>query len=81
MFPGIRRFFVIGDTASLDQDGKPLPGVAQVAIQQGHYVGKVIANQRNRGDPPPRPFRYFDKGNMAVIGRGFRHSGNRDSRK
>jgi NADH:ubiquinone reductase (H+-translocating) len=62
--------FVIGDTASLDQDGKPLPGVAQVAMQEGRYVGKVIAN-RETGRPAPQPFRYFDKGNMAVIGRGF----------
>jgi len=36
---------VIGDTASLDQDGKPLPGVAQVAMQQGRYVGKLIRRQ------------------------------------
>ena len=62
--------FVIGDTASLDQDGKPLPGVAQVAMQEGHHVGKVIGNKET-GRPAPPPFRYFDKGNMAVIGRGF----------
>src|SRR5215469_8717892 len=68
--PGHPEVFVIGDTASLDQDGKPLPGVAQVAMQQGRYVGKVITN-RATGRPAPRPFRYFDKGNMAVIGRGF----------
>jgi NADH dehydrogenase len=68
--PGHPEVFVIGDTASLDQDGKPLPGVAQVALQQGRYVGKVIAN-RVRKQPRPAPFRYFDKGNMAVIGRGF----------
>jgi NADH:ubiquinone reductase (H+-translocating) len=68
--PGYPEVFVIGDTASLDQDGKPLPGVAQVAMQQGRYVGQVIAN-RMRKLPAPPPFRYFDKGNMAVIGRGF----------
>lgn len=68
--PGHPEVFVIGDTASLDQDGKPLPGVAQVAMQEGHYVGKVIAN-RETARPTPQPFRYFDKGNMAVIGRGF----------
>ena len=68
--PGHPDVFVIGDTASLDQDGKPLPGVAQVAMQEGHYVGKVIA-KRETGRTAPRPFRYFDKGNMAVIGRGF----------
>jgi NADH dehydrogenase FAD-containing subunit len=68
--PGHPEVFVIGDTGSLDQDGKPLPGVAQVAMQQGRYVGEVIAN-RVRRLPEPQPFRYFDKGNMAVIGRGF----------
>jgi NADH dehydrogenase len=68
--PGYPRVFVIGDTASLDQDGKPLPGVAQVAMQQGRYVGKVISS-RETGRSAPPPFRYFDKGNMAVIGRGF----------
>ena len=68
--PGHPEVFVIGDTASLDQDGKPLPGVAQVAIQEGQYVGKVIEN-REIGRSATRPFRYFDKGNMAVIGRGY----------
>src|SRR5262249_54452045 len=68
--PAHQEVFVIGDTSSLDQDGKPLPGVAQVAMQQGRYVGKVIANRLRRLPGPP-PFRYFDKGNMAVIGRGF----------
>lgn len=68
--PGHPEVFVIGDTASLDQDGKPLPGVAQVAMQEGHYVGTVIAC-RESGRPAPAPFRYFDKGNMAVIGRGY----------
>jgi NADH dehydrogenase FAD-containing subunit len=62
--------FVIGDTASLDQDGKPLPGVAQVAIQQGRYAGKYIARQVT-GQAQPEPFRYFDKGNLAVVGKGF----------
>jgi NADH:ubiquinone reductase (H+-translocating) len=64
------EIFVIGDTASLDQDGKLLPGVAQVAMQEGNYVGQVIASKEN-GQPAPPPFRYVDKGNMAVIGRGF----------
>jgi len=68
--PGHPDVFVVGDTASLDQDGKPLPGLVQVAMQQGHYVGKVIDN-RETGRTAPPPFRYFDKGNMAVIGRGF----------
>jgi NADH:ubiquinone reductase (H+-translocating) len=67
---GRPEVFVVGDTASLDQDGKPLPGVAQVAMQQGRYVGRLIG-RRIAGQSPPRPFRYFDKGNMAVIGRNF----------
>jgi len=68
--PGHPEIFVVGDTASLDQDGKPLPGVAQVAMQQGRYAGKLIA-RRITGQSPPAPFRYFDKGNMAVVGKGF----------
>src|ERR1700756_3381233 len=68
--PGHPEIFVVGDTASLDQDGKPLPGVAQVAIQGGHYAGKVIHN-RIVGKLTPGPFSYFDKGSMAVVGKGF----------
>jgi NADH dehydrogenase FAD-containing subunit len=68
--PGYPDIFVIGDTASLDQDGKPLPGVAQVAMQQGRYVGKLIRRQL-AGESRVKPFRYFDKGNMAVVGKGF----------
>jgi NADH dehydrogenase len=68
--PANPEIFVIGDTASLDQDGKPLPGVAQVAMQQGRYVGKLIG-RRIAGKNGQRPFRYFDKGNMAVVGKGF----------
>src|ERR1700723_2167341 len=61
---------VIGDTASLDQNGIPLPGVAQVAMQQGRYAAKLIRS-RIAGTPPPSPFSYFDKGTMAVVGKGF----------
>jgi NADH dehydrogenase len=68
--PGYPEIFVIGDTASLDQDGKPLPGVAQVAMQQGRHVGKLIC-RRVTGKNGLKPFRYFDKGNMAVVGKGF----------
>jgi NADH:ubiquinone reductase (H+-translocating) len=68
--PGHPDIFVIGDTASLDQDGHPLPGVAQVAMQQGRYAGTSI-HRRIVGKPAPPPFRYFDKGTMAVVGRGF----------
>jgi len=67
---GHSEIFVVGDTASFDQDGKPLPGVAQVAIQQGRYVGKVI-HKRITGGSLPNPFRYSDKGSMAVVGKGF----------
>ena len=68
--PGHPEIFVVGDTARLDQDGKPLPGVAQVAMQQGRYASRLIA-LRIAGEPAPPPFRYFDKGNMAVVGKGF----------
>jgi NADH dehydrogenase FAD-containing subunit len=68
--PGHPEIFVVGDTASLDQNGKPLPGVAQVAMQQGRYAGKLI-HRRVVGNPPPGPFSYFDKGSMAVVGKGF----------
>jgi NADH dehydrogenase FAD-containing subunit len=68
--PGHPEIFVIGDTASLDQDGKPLPGVAQVAMQQGRYAGRLI-HARIMGKPTSKPFRYFDKGTMAVVGKGY----------
>jgi NADH:ubiquinone reductase (H+-translocating) len=68
--PGHPEIFVVGDTASLQQDGKPLPGVAQVALQEGRYAGKLIY-RRVTGKSAAPPFRYFDKGNMAVVGRGF----------
>lgn len=68
--PGHPEIFVVGDTASLDQDGRPLPGVAQVAMQQGRYAGKLI-HGRLLSKSAPRPFRYFDKGSMAVVGKGF----------
>ena len=68
--PGHPEIFVVGDTSSLDQNGKPLPGVAQVAMQQGRYAGKLI-HSRVTGVSTPPPFHYFDKGNMAVVGKGF----------
>jgi NADH dehydrogenase len=68
--PGHPEIMVVGDTASLAQDGKPLPGVAQVAMQQGRYAGKLIRS-RITGSSSAGPFRYFDKGNMAVVGKGF----------
>jgi NADH dehydrogenase len=68
--PGHPDIFVVGDTASLDEKGKPLPGVAQVALQQGRYAGELI-HSRIVGGPAPKPFKYFDKGSLAVVGKGF----------
>src|SRR5437667_7698505 len=68
--PGHPNIFVIGDTASFTQDGKPLPGVAQVAIQQGQHVASVIAD-RVAGKQHPEAFHYVDKGNMATVGRYY----------
>jgi NADH dehydrogenase FAD-containing subunit len=68
--PGHPEIFVVGDTASFEENGKPLPGVAQVAMQQGRYAGKLI-HRRITGSKPPAPFSYFDKGTMAVVGKGF----------
>ena len=62
--------FVVGDTASLSQAGKPVPGVAQAALQQGAYVGRVIAS-RVRGRAAEPAFHYFNKGSMAVVGKDF----------
>jgi len=64
------EIFVIGDTASLEEKGKPLPGVAQVAIQQGRHAAKAI-HGRITGGSSPAPFSYFDKGTMAVVGKGY----------
>jgi len=67
--PGHPEIFVIGDTAAAPgRDGKPLPGVAPVAKQQGAYVGRVIAARAMAKAEPP-PFRYRSYGNLATIGR------------
>jgi NADH dehydrogenase len=66
---GHPEIFVIGDTALVKAaDGKPLPGIAPVAKQQGAYVGRVIAARVGRR-PVPGPFRYRHLGTMATIGR------------
>ena len=66
--PGHPSTFVIGDLAALaDEGGKPLPGVAQVAIQMGQHAAKNIL--RAVDGQPLREFRYKDLGNMATIGR------------
>jgi NADH dehydrogenase len=62
--------FVIGDAATVTQNNRPLPGVAQVAIQQGRFVGKVLRSSL-LGRDTTAPFRYFDRGNMAVVGKNF----------
>ena len=65
-FPDI---YVVGDMAfSIDKHGQPLQGVAQVAMQGGTYAAKAIV-RKVEGKPKPKPFDYFDKGNIAVIGR------------
>jgi NADH dehydrogenase FAD-containing subunit len=69
--PGYPEIFVVGDTAlMIGKDGKPLPGVAQVAMQGGSYAGRTIT-RRVAGQPPLPPFKYFDKGNLATIGRNY----------
>ncbi|HKT38245.1 MAG TPA: NAD(P)/FAD-dependent oxidoreductase, partial [Ktedonobacterales bacterium] len=65
--PGHPEIFVLGDTASATgDDGKPLPGVAPVAMQQGRYVGRTI-RARVEGHEQTRPFKYSNKGNLATI--------------
>ena len=66
--PGHPEISVIGDVAALaGPSGKPLPGLATVAIQQAHHVAKAIAEGRPGA---ATPFKYFDKGALAVVGRG-----------
>jgi NADH dehydrogenase len=65
--PGHREVFAIGDMVVFEQDGRPLPGVSPVAMQQARSVVKNIV--REIQGSPRTPFRYFDKGTMATIGR------------
>jgi NADH dehydrogenase len=70
--PGHPDIYVIGDTSTLsppENEGKPLPGVAPVAMQEGRYVARAIT-KRIKGKTPVR-FRYYDKGNLATVGRAF----------
>jgi NADH dehydrogenase len=65
---GYKNIFVIGDAANfIDDNGKSLPGVAPVAEQQGKYVAEIISNGSSEMDR--KNFKYFDKGNLATIGR------------
>jgi len=63
--------FVVGDAAAIAHNDRSLPGVAQVAIQEGRYAGRFIETKIRTGRTPTRPFHYFDKGNMAVVGKNF----------
>jgi NADH dehydrogenase len=65
--PGMANVFVIGDLAHFEQDGHQVPGVAQPAMQMGDHIGRMIAADLD--GKPRRAFRYFDKGDMATIGR------------
>lgn len=69
--PDYPEIFVIGDTMTMEHHGKPLPGVAPVAIQQGHYVGLAIMRRIDKEPNALGPFRYVDKGSMATVGRAF----------
>jgi len=80
--PGFPHVYVVGDMAWIvDAEGKPLPGTAPVAMQQGRYVAHVIGEKLNAR--PIKPFHYLHKGDMATIGRkaavanfaGFRFNG------
>jgi NADH dehydrogenase len=65
--PGLPEVFVCGDLAHVEQDGHPVPGVAQPAMQMGRFAAQAIA--ADLAGKPRGNFRYFDKGDMATIGR------------
>jgi NADH dehydrogenase len=65
--PGHPEIFVCGDLAHFEQDGKQVPGVAQPAMQMGDHVARMIGQDLD--GKPRTAFRYFDKGDMATIGR------------
>jgi len=67
--PNYADIYVIGDLACpVDAQGKPLPGVTQVAVQEGQYAAKAIS-RKVKSQPELAPFQYSDKGSLAVIGR------------
>ena len=67
--PGLPDVYVIGDAALLpNEEGQPLPALAQVAQQQGRHLGRALA-QRIKTGAPVAPFRFSDRGNTAIIGR------------
>lgn len=65
--PGLPEVFILGDLAHFEQDGRQVPGVAQPAMQMGDHIAKMIAADLKGATRPA--FRYFDKGDMATIGR------------
>lgn len=68
--PNHPEIFVLGDTSSHTQSDKVLPGTAAVALQEGQYAARVISAHAG-GTPAPGPFRYFDKGYLATVGRAY----------
>ena len=64
---GLPEVFVIGDLAHFEENGRQVPGVAQPAMQMGDHVGKMVA--ADLAGKKRTPFHYFDKGDMATIGR------------
>jgi NADH dehydrogenase len=70
---GHPEIYVLGDLAHVEQNGKQVPGVAQPAMQMGDYaakrIGRLLKYGPNGGGKPDPGFRYFDKGDMATIGR------------
>ena len=66
--PGHPDIFAIGDTVAVEVDGKPVPGIAPAAKQEGRYVAKVI-RARLAGKSAPTPFRYHHDGSLAQIGK------------
>ena len=72
--PGHPEIFIVGDLVRMrDADGKPVPGVAPAAVQMGRHVAKLLLREKEQNDDvnesPREPFRYFDKGIMAIIGK------------
>jgi NADH dehydrogenase len=68
--PDHPEIFVLGDAAHVEQDGKLVPGIAPVAMQEGRYVGHTLA-ARLKGKREGKPFRYWDKGSLATVGRAY----------
>ncbi len=66
--PGFDNVYVIGDLAHIEQDGKPVPGIAPAAMQEGRWATSNLL--RSVAGQPRLPFRYHDKGMLATIGRG-----------